>query len=42
MKCGYYEADGRRVDLGFRLTIGLKKIAGRWWAMHEHHSEPAA
>ncbi|MBN9380365.1 MAG: nuclear transport factor 2 family protein [Chitinophagaceae bacterium] len=42
MKCGYYEADGRCVYLDFRLTIGLKKIAGQWWVMHEHHSEPAA
>jgi uncharacterized protein (TIGR02246 family) len=42
MKCGYYESDGRRIDLDFRLTIGLKKIDGQWWVMHEHHSEPAA
>jgi ketosteroid isomerase-like protein len=26
----------------FRLTIGLRKIAGDWRITHEHHSVPAA
>lgn len=25
----------------FRLTIGLRKIAGQWQVIHEHHSEAA-
>jgi uncharacterized protein (TIGR02246 family) len=34
--------DGRREPLQFRLTVGLRKIDGRWRVMHEHHSVPAA
>jgi len=30
--------DGRREPLDFRLTMGLRKIDGRWHVMHEHHS----
>ena len=26
--------------LDFRLTVGLKKEAGRWTVLHEHHSVP--
>jgi ketosteroid isomerase-like protein len=26
--------------LDFRLTVGLKKIDGRWTIVHEHHSLP--
>ena len=29
------------VGLDFRLTMGLRKIAGRWVITHEHHSLPA-
>jgi hypothetical protein len=25
----------------FRLTIGLRKMAGAWRITHEHHSTPA-
>lgn len=25
----------------FRLTVGLRKVEGRWRIAHEHHSEPA-
>jgi uncharacterized protein (TIGR02246 family) len=32
---------GKREPLEFRLTIGLRKIDGRWRFMHEHHSLPA-
>ena len=28
--------------LDFRLTMGLRKIAGEWIIEHEHHSVPAA
>lgn len=33
--------DGRREPLDFRLTMGLRKIDGRWRVIHEHHSLPA-
>ena len=32
----------QRTRLDFRLTVGLRKIAGRWTIMHEHHSVPAS
>lgn len=32
---------GKREPLEFRLTMGLRKINGRWRVMHEHHSLPA-
>jgi uncharacterized protein (TIGR02246 family) len=41
MRCGGTEANGEKVELQFRLTIGLCKINGRWIVMHEHHSIPA-
>jgi ketosteroid isomerase-like protein len=41
MRCVVTEVNRERVDLEFRLTIGLKKIAGQWTVMHEHHSIPA-
>jgi uncharacterized protein (TIGR02246 family) len=34
-------ADGKREPLEFRLTMGLRKIDGKWRVMHEHHSLPA-
>jgi uncharacterized protein (TIGR02246 family) len=30
------------VDLAIRLTVGLRKSAGQWMVVHEHHSEAAA
>src|SRR5262249_3422239 len=30
-----------RQPLEFRLTMGLRKKAGRWTVVHEHHSVPA-
>src|SRR5438046_71165 len=41
MRCGGTESNGEKVELQFRLTIGLRKINGRWTVMHEHHSVPA-
>jgi ketosteroid isomerase-like protein len=35
------EANGKREPLEFRLTVGLRKIEGKWRAMYEHHSLPA-
>jgi ketosteroid isomerase-like protein len=40
-RCVDIDAGGRREPLEFRLTMGLKKIEGRWRVMHEHHSLPA-
>ena len=39
--CVNIDAKGNREPLQFRLTMGLRKIAGRWRVMHEHHSLPA-
>ena len=42
MRCRYYEkGSDQPADLNFRLTVGLKKIAGQWTITHEHHSVPA-
>ena len=41
MRCAGTEANGNKTDLEFRLTIGLRKIAGQWTVMREHHSIPA-
>lgn len=34
-------SSGAPVILDFRLTMGLRKIDGKWRIMHEHHSIPA-
>jgi uncharacterized protein (TIGR02246 family) len=39
--CVNIDPNGKREPLEFRLTLGLRKIAGRWRVMHEHHSLPA-
>lgn len=39
--CVSIDANGQREPLEFRLTMGLRKIGGRWRVMHEHHSLPA-
>jgi uncharacterized protein (TIGR02246 family) len=41
MRCAGVEKSGERIELGFRLTIGLRKIGGQWVVVHEHHSIPA-
>ena len=41
MHCAGTDANGRREDLDFRLTVGLQKIDGKWTITHEHHSIPA-
>jgi uncharacterized protein (TIGR02246 family) len=40
--CVNIDTAGKREPLEFRLTMGLRKIGGRWRVMHEHHSLPAA
>lgn len=42
MRCAGTEENGERIQLEFRLTIGLRKIGGQWIVMHEHHSIPAS
>jgi ketosteroid isomerase-like protein len=39
--CVYFDPKGKREPLQFRLTMGLRKIGGRWRVMHEHHSVPS-
>ena len=41
MRCARTEQNGERIELEFRLTIGLRKIGGQWMVLHEHHSIPA-
>jgi uncharacterized protein (TIGR02246 family) len=41
MRCAEPGADGESERLDFRLTMGLRKIDGRWIITHEHHSVPA-
>lgn len=40
-RCVNIDRAGKREPLEFRLTMGLKKIEGKWRVMHEHHSLPA-
>jgi uncharacterized protein (TIGR02246 family) len=40
-ECVTTDAHGKREPLEFRLTMGLRKVGGRWRIMHEHHSLPA-
>jgi uncharacterized protein (TIGR02246 family) len=41
MRCAEPGVNGELKGLDFRLTVGLRKIDGRWTIMHEHHSVPA-
>src|SRR5262245_32130515 len=38
MCCEGPGSDGKSELLDFRLTMGLKKVEGRWMIAHEHHS----
>ena len=40
-RCVYINRQGQQEPLDFRLTMGLKKIEGKWRILHEHHSVPA-
>ncbi|HEY5336804.1 MAG TPA: SgcJ/EcaC family oxidoreductase [Rhizomicrobium sp.] len=42
MRCIVIEGGREGARLDFRLTVGLRKIAGQWTITHEHHSIPAA
>jgi uncharacterized protein (TIGR02246 family) len=41
MQCVEPTEKEQRTPLDFRLTVGLRKVEGRWVIMHEHHSVPA-
>jgi uncharacterized protein (TIGR02246 family) len=41
MHCAEPGTNGELKGLDFRLTVGLRKIDGRWTITHEHHSVPA-
>lgn len=41
MRCAEPGPHGEQKSLDFRLTVGLRKIDGRWVITHEHHSVPA-
>jgi ketosteroid isomerase-like protein len=34
-------SSGKPMALDFRLTMGFRKIGGKWCITHEHHSVPA-
>jgi uncharacterized protein (TIGR02246 family) len=40
-RCVNIDGNGKREPLEFRLTMGLRKIDGKWRIVHEHHSLPA-
>ena len=40
-QCVYIDTNGKREPLEFRLTMGLRKLDGKWHILHEHHSLPA-
>ena len=42
LRCGTAEEFAQEPDRRLRLTIGLRKDAGRWIVTHEHHSFPLA
>ncbi len=41
-RCGTPDDLARRPDQRLRITLGLRKEAGRWLVAHEHHSFPLA
>jgi uncharacterized protein (TIGR02246 family) len=40
-RCTDFDSAGKHEQLQFRLTMGFRKVAGRWRIVHEHHSLPA-
>jgi uncharacterized protein (TIGR02246 family) len=40
-RCAGLDPNGKREELEFRLTMGLRKMDGGWRVVHEHHSLPA-
>jgi ketosteroid isomerase-like protein len=42
LRCGTPADFAREPAQRLRLTVGLRKVAGRWIVVHEHHSFPDA
>jgi ketosteroid isomerase-like protein len=40
LRCGTSEQLEREPEQRLRLTVGLRKLGGRWTVTHEHHSFP--
>jgi uncharacterized protein (TIGR02246 family) len=40
VRCGTEDEFAEQPDRRLRLTIGLRKVDGRWAVTHEHHSFP--
>jgi uncharacterized protein (TIGR02246 family) len=40
LRCGMPEELAERPERRLRLTLGLRRQAGRWVVAHEHHSYP--
>ena len=40
LRCGTPDEFAEKPDRRLRLTIGLRKVDGRWVVAHEHHSFP--
>lgn len=40
LRCGTPEELRQEPDRRLRLTVGLRKVEGRWLVTHEHHSFP--
>jgi uncharacterized protein (TIGR02246 family) len=40
LRCGTPEELAANADNRLRLTLGLRKVRGRWVVAHEHHSFP--
>jgi ketosteroid isomerase-like protein len=41
LRCGTAEDFEQNPQLRLRLTVGLRREAGRWVVSHEHHSFPS-
>jgi uncharacterized protein (TIGR02246 family) len=33
-------SSGETIDVWVRVTLGFRKLGGRWWVVHEHDSVP--
>ena len=40
LRCGTADQFDRNPDNRLRITVGLRKVDGRWLIAHEHHSFP--
>jgi uncharacterized protein (TIGR02246 family) len=40
LRCGTAESFATKPDVRLRVSMGLRKVDGRWLVAHEHHSFP--